>query len=266
MNGYAAPSRTDWRWATISELNNVNDTKARSIIAAYHDDTCRRAYEFKRMRDPKISVSVKYPDIAAAYDIYMGENLRRGLLEGYLLTGADDDRIAASFGCHPKTITSYHDIFFDVRPRLSAHAWITSSVFKDLPYTGVHKGDRQGMIHRIAWIGGLSAFEASISPRASVSDVFSIYQDVIERALAQNSVEIVLSGAGSPEVSSQFLATTMEKIKSNSERKGGGSSDYEEAVTAFVRGVGITVADPTISANLKLPARELREAEYEVTP
>lgn len=218
---------------------------------------------FKRSMTTNFSPSLLYPEMMAAYSLYMGATAVRGILEGYLLTGADDERISESFCCRPETVAAYHELFFDVRSRLHAYAWVSSAVFGDVAYTGINKGDRQGMLHRIAWLGGLELFESTLSPRANIRDIADTYRQVIERALVQNSLETAISCGNNPEAAYQLLTTTVDKLTGTSDPNAAANKE-QDAITAFVQSIGITVADPTDEANLKLPKRELRESEYEV--
>jgi hypothetical protein len=262
-SGFSAPTRPDWRWSAIAHAESLSDPRARGYLDK-NDEVLQRGFSFKKALDIKFETSLRYPDMTAAYKLYMGPSNVRGMIEGYLLTGADDERIAESFCCRPETVAAYHDLFFDVRSRLHAYAWISSAVFGDVAYTGVSKNDRQGMLHRIAWMGGLEVFESVLSPRANIREISGIYRDVIERALVQNSLETAISAGNNPEVAYQLLATTVDKLTNIEAEENSGSKD-QDTITAFVQNIGITVADPTNEANLKLPAREIRESEYEVT-
>lgn len=239
----------------------MSDT--RGLAYVQDDPILKRGYLFKRAMTKRHGPSIDYPEMMSAYQYYMGTLVTRGMLEGYLLTGAENERIAQSFCCRPEVIAAYHDLFFDVRPRLEAFAWINSAVFGDVAYTGVAKYDRHGMLQRIAWLGGVDLYESLLSPRSKVKDVAEVYREVIERALVQNSLETAISTGNNPEVAYQLLTTTVEKLTPKDDGQSA-DDEYQEAVTAFVQSVGISVADPTQDANLKLPARELRESEYEV--
>ena len=62
----------------------------------------------------------RYPALAEAHRLYRSaEPLRRAELEARLLAGDDDAAVAAKMGLSAAGVATYHDVFFEVRPRLA---------------------------------------------------------------------------------------------------------------------------------------------------
>jgi hypothetical protein len=62
----------------------------------------------------------RYPALAEAHGLYRSaEPLRRAELEARLLAGLDDAAVGAKVGMSPAGVAAYHDVFFEVRPRLA---------------------------------------------------------------------------------------------------------------------------------------------------
>jgi hypothetical protein len=62
----------------------------------------------------------RYPALAEAHGLYRcAEPLRRAELEARLLAGEDDAAVAARMGLSPAGVATYHNVFFEVRPRLA---------------------------------------------------------------------------------------------------------------------------------------------------
>ena len=78
-----------------------------------------------------------------------------------------------------------------------------------------------------------------------------------------SATEQALSGSIAREQVPELLRISMDI--SQSARGGRSESDDVAARTAeFMKSLGVSVADPTDNRNLELPAREEREADYEV--
>jgi hypothetical protein len=67
----------------------------------------------------------RYPALAEARGLYRSaEPQRRAELEARLLAGEDDGTIGARIGLSAPGVATYHDLFFEVRPRLGADFYI----------------------------------------------------------------------------------------------------------------------------------------------
>ena len=73
----------------------------------------------------------RYPALAEAHDLYTSaEPLRRAELEARLLAGEDDATVGAKVGLSAPGVAMYHDVFFDIRPRLGADFYILDVVLR----------------------------------------------------------------------------------------------------------------------------------------
>ena len=73
----------------------------------------------------------RYPALAEAHCLYRSaEPLRRAELEARLLAGEDDATVAAKVGLSAPGVAMYHDVFFDIRPRLGADFYILDVVLR----------------------------------------------------------------------------------------------------------------------------------------
>ena len=92
---------------------------------------------------------------AAAYRLRHGDDkLARGTLEGRLLAGEPIPEVAAACGLTPGVVEAYHELFFDVRERLDAAAWVhlyaVGWTYPDEP-TGA---DADALLRRAGYTGG----------------------------------------------------------------------------------------------------------------
>ena len=72
-----------------------------------------------------------YPALAEAHGLYRSaEPLRRAELEARLLAGEGDATVAAKVGLSAPGVAMYHDVFFDIRPRLGADFYILDVVLR----------------------------------------------------------------------------------------------------------------------------------------
>jgi hypothetical protein len=254
-----APDRVDWRWARVLELTQYSDTEALPRLR-HEDEVTRRAFRFKRMFDK--GLGDEFPEMHAAHHIYINQPHYKDILEVLLLSGASDEKIldyvwAKSCG----VITSYHDLFFAVRPGLSKPGWICASVFGGMPHQSVHHLDRHGIMLRMAWYGGLSVVEDMLKGGILSADVQDKLRSVMKDALLRNAAETALTLNNNSEQAPDLLRITMDMPSANSDKD---VSPLEEVVDDFLGGLTLTVADPTDKRNLSLPAKEVCDVDYEV--
>jgi hypothetical protein len=92
-----------------------------------------------------------YPDVAAARSLHDDAGpLRRAELEARLLGRASDDEIAVKMGLTPAAVGVYHDLFFDVRPKLAASTYISLTVLGPKFYDGTLRQDDHELLLKAA--------------------------------------------------------------------------------------------------------------------
>jgi hypothetical protein len=99
------------------------------------DDATGEAWRFReglaRCRGAADSARLvqSFPGLGEAYGVYTSaEPLRRAELEARLLAGDDDAAVAAKMGLSAAGVATYHDVFFEVRPRLQADVYVLGVV------------------------------------------------------------------------------------------------------------------------------------------
>jgi hypothetical protein len=80
--------------------------------------------------------------------------LRRAELEARLLAGETDDVIARKCGMAPAGVTSYHDLYFDVRSKLQASGYIATVVLAGKPYKGIAPDDHEAILKSLGYAMG----------------------------------------------------------------------------------------------------------------
>ena len=101
------------------------------------DAATREAWRFRRglrrchCAAGRRRLARRYPALAEAHGLYRSaEPLRRAELEARLLAGEDDATVAAKVGLSAPGVAMYHDVFFDIRPRLGADFYILDVVLR----------------------------------------------------------------------------------------------------------------------------------------
>lgn len=146
-NPYRPP---DWRWKVASEYRQAPGRRnvRRSVdavvlrAAAVQEDMSRFGPGSTRSAyltayGPVGSAVRLYSAGVAAADPTATNRAPAMLtaeLEGYVLAGLDDRGVADRLGglVPPPVVKAYHDLFFDVRDRLEASAWVAASVIGSL--------------------------------------------------------------------------------------------------------------------------------------
>ena len=223
------------------------------------DELTRRAYRFR------CSLDRGTPDDDASYHAahYLFHSMpnERFYIEGMLLAGADNTRITKSLPFDGEDVVqAYHDLFFCVRPYRDKPAWVYSAVFNG-PVYRTHQADRNGVALRLAWMLGPDLFEAMNCAGMTTEAERQRMREMIDSVLHSQVAELALSACSRHDLPDWIGAFI---TKADEARKAGGSDDYQEALSTFLDGVSLSVADPTATSNLNLPAREPRAIEVEV--
>lgn len=250
------PRRPDWRWARVVDLSPYTDVQA--IARLQNDDaTTRELFKFKRELDKGFTHN--FTELGDAHKFFINWPIMRLQVEGYLLAGADNERIAKHLGCTERTVQYYHDVFFDVRWALESdnEGWLVAAVFGTLPHHGAHIHDTLGLVHRIAWFGGIDLveryFKRGLQPEVIKEYVTKFVKDV----LGKHVIETVLAKPSSPEDAE--MIRVMYDI--NTKDKDATETPIDKEVEEFLSTLSLSVADVTSKSNLLLPERELRDAE-----
>ncbi len=259
-----APGRIDWRWASAADATEYSDSEAVSKLQSA-DPATREAFLFKRALDAGLDVS-RWPSYSAAYELYSSREKERLFVEGLLLAGAPNELVADMSACDPEDVQAFHDLFFDVRPRLDKPGWVVAHLFGGTLYGAINPRDKVAQLHRIAWLGGedvfLSYYSGEWNPKLGNN-----LAALIKGVLAKQSLLASMCITGRDEINIDVLRVFLETTKEDiAKTVGGGSKEQEAAVMEFIKSVPLTVADPTDQRNLNLPAREKRAHDYLEAP
>jgi len=253
------PDRPDWRWARVATLSQLSLSEATARLQKEDDET-RLLYRFKRSLD--CGDVDRYPAHLAAYQIYVENAIARLYLEGMLLAGATDDAIMeqAPF-CDERILEVFHTAFFNVRPFRTKSSWVVSYVIRgSLNSANAH--DRSGMSLRLAWLLGADLFEQMLFKGTLGERGRGVVREMVKDISYSQLAEFALSASSRHEAPEGLRML----IEWKHEAAGGGGVDdkMSDAISTFLGDLGITVADPTESRNLQLPAAEPRHIECEV--
>jgi hypothetical protein len=257
-----APARIDWRWALAADSTEYSDSQALYRLQSA-DDLTKSAYLFKRAADEGLDTS-RWPDIAAAYELHTNRPGERLFVEGLLLAEGIDEYIADLNGCAPEDIRAYHDLFFDVRPRVKQPGWVVSQLFQGSLYQSLNPRDRTAQLHRVAWLGGIEVFESFYTGRYDDSIREAMVLRIRDMMSKQTFLASGCSG-GSGELNLELMRLYIDdtnKTIANTVAGGGKDKELGEAVMGFLSSMSLKVADPKDPANLALPAREPRASDY----
>jgi len=100
--------------------------------------------------------------LARAFAIFNGPASIRGRLEGYLLTHATLDHVAARCRLQVETISAFEAVFFSVRGHLGSRDWIMFKVV-GLPSPSAYRADQTLVWKTLAYFGGLQIFEIALA-------------------------------------------------------------------------------------------------------
>ena len=153
-----------WRWLRAGYLH----THGREPCRFKDDPLTHHAWQFlaaagrSAADDARDQATCRFLTVGEAYAIYSGgPPLRRAELEARLLAGQADETIAAKVLLSLDGVRCYHDLFYEVRPRLATPAYVYNVVLGGKVYHDI-KADDHALILKLighAWGGvGVDAF------------------------------------------------------------------------------------------------------------
>lgn len=218
------------------------------------DTATQRVYRFRRQFRNRLITTL--PDYVNAHEIWMNRAYQRTVLEGLLVGGATDEIIQAEMEIGKDDIAAYVSMFFDVRGRRKAD--VANMVFQGMPHKGYHPQDTRGAMHRIGWFGGHRLVQIVLSQGLSADAEQTFCTAVCKDIMRRQMPEMSMSAGIQTQLAPDFLKLASDwdadkpPVSPN--------DDLEKHIMKAVEGVvgvtGVSVADPTVEANLKLPAAE----------
>jgi hypothetical protein len=268
--------RADWRWGQVCELSAMRETAARARLEEINDLEITSAYEFKMFRDREIDVSDDYKCIQNAYALFTESPGLRSSLEAYLLcSDLEITDIVTKWNSTKKAkglslgdIHAYTSLFFDVRDILDKPDWICTLLFGDILglIRDISNTSRLGEHHRAGWLLGSSVLETYVNTKNALTGSAlreALASQIEEIAYRQTLVASFCKTRGD-ERSLETMRSVLMMIKDRAVHALGGAGTADsnaDAVMMFLKEVPFSVADPSLEANKKLPAREPRVHE-----
>ena len=255
-----APDKPDWRWHLVAPLLDYSSSQAAPHVQRL-DPASQRVYRFRRQFRNRLVTTL--PEYVNAHEIWMNRAYLRSVLEGMLIGEAPDEAIQEVMEIGKDDVAAYVAMFFDVRGRRKAD--IANMVFQGMPHRGFNITDRLGVMHRLGWFGGYKLIQVilarGLNPDESQVFCTNVCKDIMRRQMPEMGM-----GMG---VQSQFAPEYFRIVNDWDAEKPLAVNELEatliEALGSAVGKEGVSVADPTIEANLKLPAAEPCYVEtYEV--
>jgi hypothetical protein len=162
---YNLTRRTDWRWQRAFDLV----AGCQSISAKQDDVWTRRAAGYRKSlarckTDHQLSQLVtRFPDIHIAHEIFVAGGLRRLELESRLLARESSEEIALKVGVTQEIVDAYEALFFTVRDRIEALAYIVVAAVKkprsDEPFAPAE----ERFVRALAYFGGPLVVDAALA-------------------------------------------------------------------------------------------------------
>jgi hypothetical protein len=144
-----------WRWERAMHLLERRQPASAPFDDAATQVAFRFAMELGRCRGEEQweALARRMPTTALAYKLYTADAVERAMVEGWILTGEGDTRVAEVLGTLPRVVTGYRRLFFDVSGRLSCWPYINlMALGKRLGQVTV--ADTPFWIRFFAWMGG----------------------------------------------------------------------------------------------------------------
>lgn len=255
-----------WRWELASAALKQSDASV-AWASRNWDDTTRAVYQFRRAEERRLYYEGSLPDV---YRVHRERPKLRLYVEGMLLSGEKDDALIGDMvEMSAEDVRLFHDVFFDVRPRLHREGWIAEQFFGGETFRPLSRHDTSEMYHRIAWLAGPLIFRAMHSRRPEPElrrqinqEIGQLTQDILAR---QSLLMIQCLGHGG-ELGLQSLGLALQQT---SDAMGKALPEHQQALVAmkeqfnaFLLRAPLSVAAPKAPSNLLMEGgREPRVAD-----
>jgi hypothetical protein len=255
-----APDKPDWRWHVVTPLLDYTSAQAAPHVQRFDADT-QRVYRFRRQFRNRLVATL--PAYVNAHEIWINRAYQRSVLEGLLLGGAEDAHIQEEMEIGKDDIAAYTAMCFDVRGRRKAD--ISNMVFQGMPHRGFSAHDQRGSMHRLGWFGGYKLIQAilarGLNPMEAQQLCTEVCRDIMRRQMPEMGMGMGVQSQFAPE----YFKITNEWDANKPPPASELESDLLKSLGDAVGPEGVSVADPTVEANLRLPAAEPCYVEtYEV--
>src|SRR5262249_45385186 len=142
-----------WRWQRAGYLLDHGRQPLQDLddVVTGEAGLFRKALPRCRPAADREQPAQDYPGLFEPHAVYTGEPLRRAELEARLLAGSDDITIAVKLGLSPAAVAVYHDLYFDVRPHLNAHAYVLGVVLGGKPFPVLTPADREAVLSTLGY-------------------------------------------------------------------------------------------------------------------
>lgn len=255
-----APDKPDWRWHVVTPLLDYSSSQAAPHVQRL-DAATQRVYRFRRQFRNRLVATL--PEFVSAHEIWMNRAYQRSVLEGLLVGGADDETIQAEMEIGKDDIAAYVAMFFDVRSRRRAD--IANMVFQGMPHRGFNPMDRLGIMHRLGWFGGFRLIQVILSRGLNPDEAQQFCTNVCKDVMRRQMPEMGLGMGVQTQFAPEYFRITSDWDADKPPAVNELEANLLKAFGSAVGTEGVSVADPTIEANLKLPAAEPCYVEtYEV--
>ena len=251
-------SDNEWRWVLTTELLEYTDTQAIPRLKS-EDAMTRRLFKYRRAESR--NMGFEYTDMCAATQIYQTRPHERMIIEALVLAGADNEKVLEYVECANADIEAYLAVFFDVRGRRPGT--VCSMLFQGMPHRGTHVHDQLGIMHRLAWFGKLPIVEKVLGQGLMGEEVQGTLRSILNDTLLKNAVETAMTLGTRSDIAAEMLKITLDNT-ADEKPDAGASSEYTDAVRAFLSRTSLTVADPTDGNNLGSMATTPKTVDAEV--
>jgi hypothetical protein len=135
----------------------------------------------------------RYPAVAGAHQVFAAAgSLRRAELEARLLASQADEVIAGRCGLTPEVVGAYHDLFYAVRPCLSAQGYITSMAIGPKVHFGLTAGDHDILLKLFGYFEGSKAIDLLLDYLANPPVVLACLTHLTDAELESLYAKLVL--------------------------------------------------------------------------
>ncbi|MBI2823150.1 MAG: hypothetical protein HYX69_00500 [Planctomycetia bacterium] len=144
-----------WRWELAGALSSALSLDDIGSL----DPALARAARLRRSLQaaPADALPADLTDMAVAYQITQME-LRKWHLQARLLARETTEEIADRTGFSEATVDFYEEVFFNVRPHLSARGWIRATVLEAI----MDQSERAFQLAELGYLGGPCVLESVI--------------------------------------------------------------------------------------------------------
>jgi hypothetical protein len=249
---------TNWRWERACDLS---EQRKKGGVRFYDDSITSEAVRYlnrKKSGAESYELAKEFPYIYEADVINTEASIDRWTMEALVLSGESRERISDYTGASVELITTYEDLFFDVRSRLKNPGFVNMRILGS-NMREINSTDPDGMWKTLGYNGGPQVLYALWSCKLPDDKIVQWFKGMRKWELVHGSARAAKSRTANNFTSGEIIANAMQLDEM--ELAAAQVKPADSTTNNLLTQLNYTIANITPENNQNNAKRELRAEE-----